>query len=151
MALRECEKHTCFRYENEDTATLLSMKFDNKDDGTYKAELRAEVGTSSLNEDAVGSGTYEKAYQWIIKATPEQAANDKDTFMVSEIGLKLINFLTKESRDFHKKAEHRGNYFSNLLQNSGKGWQQYEIFFHCTNGHFLWKYDYVRSTNRQRS
>ena len=73
---------------------------DNKDDGTYKAELKAEVGTSSLNEEGGGSGTYEKVYQWIIKATPEQAANDKDTFMVSEIGLKLINFLTKASLYF---------------------------------------------------
>ena len=71
------------------------MKFDNKDDGTYKAELRAEVGASSMSEDGQG-GNYEKTYQWIIKATPEKAANDKDTFMVSEIGLKLISFLTKE-------------------------------------------------------
>ena len=92
------------RYENEDRATLLSMKFDNKEDGTYKADLRAEVGgESSLAEtdEAVptsGSGSktsFEKNYQWIIKATPEKASNDKDTFMVSEIGLKLISFLNK--------------------------------------------------------
>ena len=127
----------CFRYENEDTATLLSMKFDNKDDGTYKAELRAEVGTSSLNEDAGGIGTYEKVYQWIIKATPEQAANDKDTFMVSEIGLKLINFLTKESRDFHKKLKivATRNLHLHLIvttTNSGKGRHQHDISFYCT-------------------
>ena len=92
------------RYENEERATLLSMKFDNKEDGTYKADLRAEVGgESSLGETdetvpTSGSGSktsFEKNYQWIIKATPEKASNDKDTFMVSEIGLKLISFLNK--------------------------------------------------------
>ena len=92
------------RYENEERATLLSMKFDNKEDGTYKADLRAEVGgESSLGETdetvpSSGNGSktsFEKNYQWIIKATPEKASNDKDTFMVSEIGLKLISFLNK--------------------------------------------------------
>ena len=93
------------RYENEERATLLSMKFDNKEDGTYKADLRAEVGgESSLGEtdetiSTSSSGgkktSFEKSYQWIIKATPEKASNDKDTFMVSEIGLKLISFLNK--------------------------------------------------------
>ncbi len=41
------------RYENEDSATLLSMKFDNKDDGTYKAGLRAEIGSASSVSESV--------------------------------------------------------------------------------------------------
>ena len=74
-------------HEHESSATLVSMKFDNKDDGSYHAKLEANVGDDNRS--------YERSYRWIIKATPEEVKEDKDTFMVSDLGLKFQRFLIK--------------------------------------------------------
>lgn len=76
--LEKAVKH----HEHNDDVSIVDMQFDLVKQGTYSAEIEAEVGGKA------------KKYNWTIKDAPRSSDSfSKDTFMVSDLGRKMGEFV----------------------------------------------------------
>jgi len=75
------------QHEGVANCSIINMDFNPATNGTYNAVIEANVG-GEVN-----------TYSWIIKETPKasQASFDKDTFVITDLGLKLKRFLSSSS------------------------------------------------------